>query len=173
MRNYEDRAKDFIKQIFPYVKGCHNVLRALEQVDSFNQTYNRKVRVAHGIARIALITSDYVVKFDYDKSEVEAVGGGENEIKMYAIAEREGFAYLFAKVSPYCYKGMKFYIMPLIRGIGRGHGYAHNWMTEEEYDFCEDHYLTDLHSNNYGFRNGHVCIVDYACIYEPQSLSDC
>ena len=36
-------------------------------------------------------------------------------------------------------------------------------MTYEERQWCLDHEITDLHSGNYGFRNGHICIIDYAC----------
>lgn len=96
--------------------------------------------------------------------EVRCVGGGENEVSMYAIAEREGFAYLFAKVTPYDYCGKRFYIMPRIHGIGRyEYDYADEHMTEAECEFCDRHQISDLHCNNYGFRNGHVCIIDYAC----------
>ena len=165
MRSYEERAKDFIKEVFPYIDGCVNPHDARENIYDYNKEHGRKVRVSNGIARIALITSDYVVKFDYDPSEVENVGGGEAEVSLYAQAERDGFAYLFAKVTRYVYRGRRFYIMPLIRGISENNCwyYADYFMTDEERKWCDNHNLTDLHCNNYGFRKGHVCIVDYAC----------
>lgn len=163
MRTYEERAKDFIKEAFPYLSGM-NPSAVEEDMAIFNRANSRHVAVRHGIARIALITSDYVVKYDYDEDEVESVGGGEAEVRLYAHAMKEGFAYLFAKVTRYEYQGRKFYIMPRVRGIGRdGWNYAEDYMTEEEKDFCDRHDLCDLHCNNYGFRNGKVCIVDYAC----------
>ena len=165
MRNYEERAIDFIQQIYPYIVGEMTPWGVRASVKTFNAKYNRKVQVNHGIARIAMITSDYVVKFDYDPYEVAVVGGGEAEIRMYEIAKREGYAYLFAKVTRYEYCGRRFYIMPRIRGISENNWYhADHFMTDEENDWCDRHNLSDLHCNNYGFRNGKVCIVDYACI---------
>jgi len=35
-------------------------------------------------------------------------------------------------------------------------------MTEEESDFIYGLGVTDMHYQNFGFRNGHVCLVDYA-----------
>lgn len=164
MRTYEERAKDFVKMIFPLIDDCQDVWDYKEAVAMFNRVYTRKVRCMNGIARVAFISSDYVVKLEYDEYEVESVGGGENEIEVYNIAKREGFAYLFAKISRYEYKGKCFYIMPRIYGIGK-HRYCHadEFMTDEENDFCDKLHISDLHYNNYGFRNGHVCIVDYAC----------
>lgn len=164
MRNYEERAKDFIKEIFPLFNSFDNYWDASDAVEMFNRLYNRKVIANHGCARIALITSDYVVKFDYDQYEVRSVGGCENEIKLYEQAEKDGFAYLFAKITRYTYKGQNFYIMPRINGVGSDDwNYADDHMTEEENNWCDRHDLTDLHNQNYGFRNGHVCIIDYAC----------
>ena len=163
MRNYEERAKDFIKEIFPYIENCDAPFEALNSVKKFNATHNRNVIVRHGIARIALITSDYVVKFNYDPYEVEAVGGGEEEVELYAHAVHDGFDYMFAKVSRYVYRDHSFYIMPRIYGIGSSHKCAEHYMTIEEREWCERYQLGDLHCNNFGFRNGQICIVDYAC----------
>ena len=163
MRTYEERAKDFIKEAFDYLSGAHPAtVRA--DMEIFNRANSRHVQVKNGIARIALITSDYVVKYDYDEDEVESVGGGESEVSLYAHAVEEGFDYLFAKVTRYEYRGRKFYIMPRIHGVGKDDwNYADHYMTADEESFCNRHDLCDLHGNNYGFRNGKVCIVDYAC----------
>ena len=172
MRTYEERAKDFIKMIFPLIEDCQDVLDFRNAVAMFNRVYTRKVRCNNGIARVAFISSDYVVKLEYDQDEVDSVGGGENEIEIYTVAEREGFAYLFAKISRYDYKGKRFYIMPRIHGIGKyEYEYADEYMTDAENEFCNRHQITDLHCNNYGFRNGHVCLVDYACRLDEDSSS--
>lgn len=163
MRNYEERAKDFIKEVFPFIEECKDPWAVRYSIENFNGLRSRKVQVRNGIARIALITSDYVVKFDYDPEEVAVVGGGEAEVALYAEAEQDGFAYLFAKVTRYEYNGRKFYIMPRIRGIRHSWNHAEDYMTREECYWCDQHNLSDLHCNNYGFRNGHVCIIDYAC----------
>ena len=170
MRNYVERAKDFIAEVFPYLEKM-TPWDVEEQIEVFNSQYHRAVKVNHGIARIALITSDYVVKFDYDEDEVEGVGGGANEVTMYANAQREGMAHLFAQITAYKYNDCTFYIMPLVRGVGSGHWYAEHYMNPQERDFCRKYKLSDLHSNNYGFVKGHVCLIDYACCL-PESTSE-
>lgn len=162
MRNYIERAKDFIEEIYPYIKDHMSPFNINACLREFNMTHSRNVKCYHGCARIALLTSDYVIKFDYDKDEVECLGGCENEVRMYAWASEQGFGYLFAEITPYYYKGHNFYIMPRIYGIGTGRYRAWHYMTEAECDFCERNHISDLHSNNYGFRNGKICIIDYA-----------
>lgn len=167
MRSYVERAQDFVKQVFPYLMKANFQRWATKQIiEEFNYIYHRKVLFRSGIARFALITSDYVVKYTYDKEEASEVGGGEEEIALYEQAEKDGFAYLFAKVTRFVYNDHVFYIMPRIYGISEGNGYAEYRMTREERAWCDSHRLSDLHCNNYGFRNGHICIVDYACTLE-------
>ena len=112
MRNYVERAKDFIEQIYPYINACTNPWDTRQRVLLFNANFTRAVKVYSGMSRIALITSDYVVKFDYDPEEVKYIGGCNNEYELYYEAKVEGFDYLFAKITPYEYKGREFYIMP-------------------------------------------------------------
>ena len=163
MRSYEERAKDFIKEVFPFIQDFESPFTTRANIRTFNARFTRNVKVACGCARIALITSDYVVKYDYDPSEVECIGGCDNELELFYYAKREGFDYLFAEITAYNYKDRNFYIMPRIRGIGSSEYYAEHYMTNAEKDFCRRYRVTDLHSHNYGFRKGKVCIVDYAC----------
>ena len=170
MRSYEERAKDFIKEIFPVIEHVNTPWSVRRQISLFNAQNHRRVIVGNGLSRIALITSDYVIKWDYDEDEIDRIGGCENEMELYTLAEQEGFAYLFAKITRYRYNDRNFYIMPRIAGIGRNEwNYADNYMTEAEQNWCSDHGLTDLHCYNYGFRKGRVCIVDYACREESYS----
>lgn len=173
MRSYEERAKDFIKQVFPYISSCQKPWEISRRIEMFNEDFDRKVVVSSGLSRIALITSDYVVKFDYNPDEVACIGGCDNEVALYNLAEREGFAYLFAKITMFVYRGRYFYIMPRIRGIGSSWHYAEYHMTIEERAFCRRHRITDLHEENYGFRKGHVCVIDYACHDSCDSDYDC
>lgn len=163
MRNYVERAKDFVEEVFPYIANCMSPWQMESFIRQYNADFTRNVLVRSGLSRIALITSDYVVKFDYDEDEVDSIGGCDNEMELYASAKREGFSYLFAEITPYISHERTFYIMPRIRGIGSGRRYAEHYMTEAEKDFCRRYRITDLHTNNYGFRHGHVCLVDYAC----------
>lgn len=162
MRSYIERAQDFVREIFPYIDHEFNgIFNERCSVKLFNYDHKRKVELAHGLSRIALITSDYVVKYDYDQHYVERFGGGEAECELYQQAEADGFGYLFAKITRYEYKGRSFYIMPRIKKVGSADWDAWDYMTEEESEWCYDHGVFDLHENNFGFRNGHVCLIDY------------
>lgn len=163
MRTYLERAKDFIHEVYPVIRENLDrpyVLRKIMR--EFNLTNSRNVKVANGSARVALISSDYVVKWDYDPYSADEIGGCENEVELYDIAEREGFAYLFAKITRVEYEGHYFYVMPRIEGIGRTEERAWKYMTYAEKTWCERHHLTDLHDENYGWKNHHIVIVDYA-----------
>ena len=92
MRNYIERAKDFIKQVYPYLNDdCMSPWLIKSVIEKFNRTFDRKVIVRSGLSRIALITSDYVVKFDYDPDEVDSIGGCDAELDLYWQAKQEGF----------------------------------------------------------------------------------
>ena len=165
MRTYVERAQDFIQQIYPFIeKDMFHPIKIGAPINQFNKQFSRKVKYYYGCARIALLTSDYVVKYDFDEDEVACLGGCENEVARYALAKREGFAHLFAEITPYEYQNHTFYIMPRIYGIERNPEYkGWHYMTYEERQWCLNHEITDLHCGNYGFRNGHICIIDYAC----------
>lgn len=172
MRSYIERAKDFIEQVYPFICECKNPWEIRQHILIFNADFTRAVKVGSGLSRIALITSDYVVKFDYDPEEVESIGGCENELELFSWAKHEGFDYLFAEITSFFYEDRYFYIMPRIYGIGSGRHYAEHYMTDSEKDFCRRYKITDLHTENYGFRNGKVCLVDYACHLSYASSSD-
>ena len=172
MRSYIERAKDFIAEVFPYIHEVFNPWDIEEEINKYNATFNRKVRVQNGLSRIALVTSDYVVKFDYDPDEIDSIGGCQNEVALYYDAKQEGFEYLLAEITPFSFHDREFYIMPRIYGIGSGHYYAEHYMNPAEQSFCRRHRITDLHSNNYGFRHGHVCLIDYACHLSYESEYD-
>lgn len=160
MSSYEVRAIKFIKQVFDYIENCKSVGDYWRAIDQFNIENRRAVRVSNGMTRVALMTSDYVVKIDYSK-DVERFGGGAEECRFYEMASREGMAYLFAKIKPYCYKNRIFYIMPHVQGVGRTGADADHYMNEDEKDWCWEHDLYDLHCQNYGWKDGHVVIIDY------------
>lgn len=161
--DYRVRARHFLETIYPLLDGhwgspdmCRRILSA------YNIRHSRRVLVNYGIARIALVTSDYVIKFDYDESEVERVGGCESEVEFYQFAKQEGFEYMFAEITPFEYMGRTFYIMPRINGIRRkAFCHAEEFFDGIERDFL-DNYLNDLHDENYGWFNGSPVIFDYA-----------
>ena len=164
MKNdYRIRAMRFIEQVYPYIENCDNdPFTCRRAIMRFNATRSRRVIVAHGVSRIALITSDYVIKFDYDSEEVERVGGNESEEKFYAFAKKYGFSHLFAETTSYAYGNKIFYIMPRINNIGKYESDVYWFLNTEDRDFVRD-YLYDMHNFNYGWKDGYPVIIDYAC----------
>ena len=157
--NYEVRAMKFITLIAPYIAGCVDKWDYFYAVARFNHDYKRNVKVCNGATRIALITSDYVIKFNYGK-RVRDYGGCRDEMRMYKRAEKDGYAYLFAKITAKIYNHKTYYIMPKISYIGRGGMWKH--LSCDEYDYICDN-LYDMHEYNYGYKNGKPVIIDYAC----------
>lgn len=162
MRNtYEVRAQKFIQRIAAYLQGAETIQDFDWAVCAYNHDHHTSVRLSHGMTRVALITSDYVVKIDWSPESIKTFGGCEKEMALYAEAEADGFAHLFAKITPFQYDGMTFYIMPLIRGIGRTSQDAWEYMTVEESDWCSNHNMYDLHYLNYGWKKDHIVLIDY------------
>lgn len=163
MKNYETRAKKFIAIIYPYIKNCKDSFDFSFAIRQFNKKYHRNVRVAYGSTRVALITSDYVIKMDYKGWGTGTFGDCANEVRMYRQAKKDGFDYLLAKITPYRQKyNRTFYIMPKIPNIRKRAYDAEYYITDnKEYDWlCEN--IGDRHCLNYGYQNGHIVMIDYA-----------
>lgn len=159
--SYVVRAQRFIRQIYDYIAYCTTPEEFCDAIDMFNKKNHRKVDVSWGATRIALITSDYVIKIDYDREEIQKWGGCADEYRFYQYAEDCGYEYLFAAIEPYEYENKTFYIMPRIYGIGHLRGYATDYLSDDEYNFVVNH-VNDLHDENFGIKNKHIIIIDYA-----------
>lgn len=84
MRSYEERAKDFLKRVYPIISQYLTDPEKIEDcMDKFNEKNDRNVVVCWGSARVALITSDYVIKWEYDTEQAYFIGGFENELNLY------------------------------------------------------------------------------------------
>ena len=164
MRNdYEVRAERFIHQIYDYIRDCKTLRQFESAVYRFNDDYNRKVMFSHGLTRVCFITSDYVVKYNFGtEHHIRDFGGCDDEVRMYAIAERDGFAYLLAKPTMVEYMGHSFCIMPRIYGIERYEKDVECYLKGAEYNWVSAH-IYDCHNQNYGWKHGHPVIFDYAC----------
>lgn len=164
--SYELRAQKFVREIFPYFveqdffnNSC--VYRAQYAVQHFCLERKRKVLCNYGSSRIALLTSDYVVKIDYNKNTIW--GNSEDELfnweKYYSKSE---YSEYFAPISKYTYSCHDFYIMPRVKNVGR---YDECKVQEEDEDFwdwlCDN--VGDFHDEQFGKENGHFVIIDYAC----------
>ena len=161
--DYKVRAFNFLKVLYPYIEEyLDKPYRCIWAVETFNKEKHRKVSVSWGSVRVAFITSDYVIKYDYDKHNARIYGGCEDEEEFYSFAKKEGFGSLFAEISSFEYMGHTFYIMPRINMRASQEGErAEYYLDGDERDFV-DEYLYDLHEENFGWKNNHVIIFDYA-----------
>ena len=164
MKNdYITRAKKFIPVLDKMLSDDFKNKYLIQlYIQAYNYTHRRNVIFSHGLTRYAFITSDYVIKIDYDEYEVENFGGCEQEYELYQNAVADGMDYLFAEITPFMYNDKVYYIMPRIKGIGRTENDAMRYMNRKERQWCRSYDLMDLHYLNYGWRNKHICIIDYA-----------
>ncbi len=164
--DYEVRAKAFIKEFAPYLKGIRvtrsNSYRIYDAVRRFNVDKKRNVKVASGASRIALITSDYVVKLDFGTTWA---GNSKTEMLGYQQAQKDGYEYLLAKISLYKCCNRSFFIMPRARVAEtltwRGQKRLWSKLTEDERRYIHANF-EDLHENNWGSLNGKLILIDYA-----------
>ena len=166
--DYRTRAIRFLNSIIPYLNGdIYSPFTVEEKVDEFNRDKSRKVKVAWGSARIALITSDYVVKWDYDIDAVKDIGGCVDEYLAYQQAVEQGYDYLLAETTLVKIGNIEFSIMPRIHNIGPRHhkGGIENYLTPDEFDWLM-HFDNDIHNYNWGIRHNKACVIDYAMTNE-------
>ena len=164
--DYEVRAKAFIKEFAHYLKGIRvtrsNSYKIYDAVRRFNDDKKRNVKVASGASRIALITSDYVVKLDFGTTWA---GNSKTEMLGYQQAQKDGYEYLLAKISLYKCCNRSFFIMPRARVAEtltwRGQKRLWDKLTEDERRYIHDNF-EDLHENNWGSLNGKLILIDYA-----------
>lgn len=163
MRTYEERAMDFIKELYE-VKGNntfkknYGVRRIVAEYLSLHP--RRRVKVEEGAARTTIITSDYVIKID--TGYPDTYGGCEQEMEFYDYACDHGMEYLLAKPTLFKYKRINFYIYPRVR-VQTSMKHRRDWYSELTYDeqsFVDE--ICDLHAGNIGFLHGRLCIIDYA-----------
>lgn len=165
MKNsYVVRAQKFIKQILPYLSDMHNPSTVDRDVWVFNFNRNRKVKMDFGAVRICLMTSDYVVKWDYDEEYVPECGGCEKEFEVYDEVKADGYGYLFAESNRFEYQGIVFNIMPRIKKTGYRDKKMDidDLLTADEWNYVRYNITNDLHKGNWGLKNGRPVIIDYA-----------
>ena len=165
--SYVERAKVFIEAIYPYIEdSMQYTLRVQNAIRLFNTTCHRRVVMSSGMSRIALITSDYVIKWDYTQNTF--YGTCETEYQLYNEHKDDDLSYLLAPVVCYTTHGKNFYIMPRVFKIAER--IDDDLEIEEYLDDDERNYLfhdlalKDIHSGNWGFNRGSETpmIFDYA-----------
>ena len=118
-----------------------------------------------GSARHVIMTKNFVIKWDINEGGCYAIGGCEDELKMYEYAKRCGYDYLFAKITPIYLKGRYFYVMPTVDRVGpQYHGFndIEYYLRDDEYDWIKEN-VNDLHGYNWGLDEDSMpIIIDYA-----------
>lgn len=168
---YETRAIKFAHLLAILFEGCKSLEDFEYAIKYYNRTHSRKLTYAHGVSRIAIIRSDYVIKFDFiplGSFRHGEAGNIESELRVYNKAVAAGMEHLLAKTTVGEYAGMKYAVMPRINGINKEEWCWWEHCSEEEYDWLCDN-VHDLHDGNLGYRKGKVCVIDYAwdAIDEP------
>lgn len=160
--SYIDRAIKFLDAILPYIE---NDMMSLDSVNDgiyeYNMNYHRHVRVCNGASRIVLITSDYVIKWDYSKRGVRNWGGNVQEAEIYKIATEAGYGYLFAELTTIERNGIMFNIMPRF-STERHMRPIYRKLNDKEWRWLNSH-VYDIHEGNYTLVKGKPIIFDYAC----------
>lgn len=164
--SWEVRAERFARSIYPYIARYVSQGRSLMDavytaVLNYNADKHRNVRVSSGACRVCLITSDYVIKMDYNRRNCSDFGGCYDEYNTYLEVTSDGYGHLLAECSWIHIDGahIDFLAMERVRGVGKTR--VTNW-TEEEERYIRRH-IGDLHRYNYGRKNGRGVIIDYAC----------
>ena len=63
--DYESRARKFAHVLIALFAGCESLDDFEFAISEYNATHSRPLVYAHGVSRIAIIRSDYVIKFDF------------------------------------------------------------------------------------------------------------
>lgn len=165
--NYVSRAIKFLDSILPYIQNdLTDVMRVKTIVERYNYVHKRKVLVRSGATRCVLITSDYVIKWDYGRN-IKVFGGCIDEAENYEIACQDGFEYLLAETTSIMRFGRSFNIMPRYKisdDIEKEEGkpWIYDMITYEEREWLYNH-IGDIHEMNYVVVHGRPIIIDYAC----------
>lgn len=169
MKNdYVVRAQKFLEKLiplFPDESGSarKNVGKVRIALNKFKEKYPRRdVLLCYGAVRYVLITSDYVIKWDYNACAAKNYGGCVQENKNWNKVKNSPYAYLFAPITRIKVDGHYWYVMPRIHGRNY-HRMAFAFLSPEERHFLNNNDICDLHNGNYRVVNGKVKIFDYAC----------
>ena len=163
-KSYEERAIKFANYLAKLFQDCVYRKDFEWVIQHYNDTHSRKLHWAYGVSRIAIIRSDYVIKFNFQPEgewEDGTAGDCYSEEKVYQMAVKDGMEYLLAKTTIHKKYGHTFSIMPRINGVEDYNRCWYKTCTEEEKLWIATH-IYDLHPGNVGYYKRKVCIIDYA-----------
>lgn len=160
--NYKIRAKKFMEELMPYLHNFNSPIRVANDVREYTQDHPRRnIQICNGAVRIAIITSDYVIKWDYDKESMRDYGGCTSEKRLYKKVCADGFGYLFAEISSFRLNHKTFYVMPRVSVNEYRDNNIWSYLTENEKTYLRKT-ITDLHNGNWGMYHKKPIIIDYA-----------
>lgn len=166
--SYETRGINKGLQLCKVFMGCETLSDFEFCIRRYNATHKRPLRYAHGVSRITILEKDFVIKFDYRNTSGwwadGRAGSNASEAEFYFIkAVEAGMTHLFAK--PTYVSDVKtrrsFSVMPFIEGVGDSERWWCYYCSPDEEEWLNEN-VNDLHSHNVGYRDGKVCIIDYA-----------
>ena len=171
-KSYIERAMQMAELLSSYMENGNKIEsiynRCRMAAFEYNKRHSRSAMCFdNGSTRFAFIISDYVLKVDYNI--IKSFGNSETELKAWDFICKNGMEEYFAEITKHVSKsGITFYIMPRIKHVGE---YDEEWLFETLYEtdivayyFIQD-YFYDFHENNFGFKNGHPVMIDYAWNY--------
>ena len=165
-RTWQFQAEKFAEEIYPYIKRKlssdnydGDFCKALRSVvEKYRRYKNPRIEMDWGATRVCIIGSNFVLKFDYGKTDL--FGGCYDEYLTYKKAKEDGYSHLFAKCRYFVKHGFSFFAMEKIDHIGETTLFEANW-TEDEIDYVDSN-VRDLHFMNFGVRDGYGVVIDYA-----------
>ena len=171
-KSYIERAMHMAELLSSYMETYNKAVSIYNKCRMAAFEYNKRhsrssMRCDNGSTRIAFIISDYVLKVDY--RTIKSYGNSETELEAWDFICENGMEEYFAEITKYTSKsGITFYIMPRIKHVGE---YDEDWFFETLYKtdivacgFIQDNFC-DFHENNFGIKNGHPVMIDYAWNY--------
>lgn len=171
-KSYIERAMRMAELLSSYMENSNEIEsiynRCRMAAFEYNKRHNRSAMCFdNGSTRFAFIISDYVLKVDY--RTIKSYGNSETELKAWDFICKNGMEEYFAEITKYTSNsGITFYIMPRIKHVGE---YDEDWFFNTLYEtdivaygFIQDNFW-DFHENNYGIKNGHPVMIDYAWNY--------
>ena len=162
-KTYEERGISFAQRMSKHFEGCVTLRDFKTAIRKYNCTHKIPLTYEHGVSRIAIIRSDYVVKFNFKPTgwfDDRRAGDCESEQYVYEKALRAGMEYLLAKTTVLHLNGLTCCVMPKVEGVGTCRWWERYCTVEEECWLKNN--INDLHSNNVGFYKKKVCVIDYA-----------
>jgi hypothetical protein len=157
--DYKVRAEKFAHVLVKLFEDCEDVNDFYQAVSEYKRSHRCAMKIDNGVSRVAIMRSDYVIKFHRRQDFRDFAGDSYSERKVYEKAVADGYEYLLAETTLMNVDGVEVAIMPRIRHVGNTNFWG--CTTPKERAWIREN-IDDLHSGNFGRRGKKICIIDYA-----------